>query len=164
MEVLRAASNQIGVFYPVQTFTEDRKPSWKDIPVCIEASTAENEETLMTLASTISEHVSLLNSNERQGLHLSAVLINNFTNYLFRQAFEIAREKNIDPMLLEALARETVSKAFEMGPEEAQTGPAARGDKRVIEKHLELLKGLPNAQKLYKLFSSLIGGEADGLA
>lgn len=59
--------------------------------------------------------------------------------------------------ILYPLIQETVNKAFELSPEEAQTGPAIRNDLAVVEKHLAMLSTLPQLQRLYALFSELIG-------
>ena len=44
-----------------------------------------------------------------------------------------------DLSVLHPLLRETLRKAMEVNPADAQTGPARRGDRGVIEKHASLL-------------------------
>ena len=51
--------------------------------------------------------------------------------------------------MLEPLIKETFSKAMDIGPENAQTGPAIRNDQNTIEKHLELLSFSPELQRIY---------------
>ena len=41
----------------------------------------------------------------------------------------------------------------EAGPEGSQSGPAVRGDEETMKKHLELLKGHPEWEKLYTFVS-----------
>jgi predicted short-subunit dehydrogenase-like oxidoreductase (DUF2520 family) len=40
-----------------------------------------------------------------------------------------------------------------MSPQDAQTGPAVRGDRKVIDEHLQLLKDYPEYAELYRLIS-----------
>ena len=51
------------------------------------------------------------------------------------------------------LVRETARKVETMSPRDAQTGPAVRGDRKVINEHLELLRDYPEYAQLYKLIS-----------
>ena len=51
------------------------------------------------------------------------------------------------------LVRETARKVETMSPQDAQTGPAVRGDRKVINEHLELLKDYPGYAALYRLIS-----------
>ena len=57
---------------------------------------------------------------------------------------------------MEPLVRETVNKAFSMGAEKALTGPARRGDKETINKHLNLLKDYNEEKEIYKLLTNYI--------
>ena len=51
------------------------------------------------------------------------------------------------------LVRETARKVESIKPHDAQTGPAVRGDRKVISEHLELLKDYPEFAELYRLIS-----------
>jgi len=54
------------------------------------------------------------------------------------------------------LIDETAAKVHDLAPREAQTGPAVRNDRRVIDKHLLLLANHPEKAALYKLLSEHI--------
>jgi predicted short-subunit dehydrogenase-like oxidoreductase (DUF2520 family) len=88
-------------------------------------------------------------SERRKLLHVSAVFVNNFTNFMLTEGIEIASGAGFSPEILEPLIRETISKALENGPSFSQTGPAIRKDFETIEKHMELLSFSPDLQKLY---------------
>ncbi|MCH2231679.1 MAG: DUF2520 domain-containing protein, partial [Crocinitomicaceae bacterium] len=60
--------------------------------------------------------------------------------------------------ILEPLMYEIVKKAFDLGPEEAQTGPAQRGDKEIIQNHLNMLEG-KEIKEVYRILSKLINPE-----
>lgn len=142
-----------GIFYPLQTFTTDREVDIKKVPFCIEASNDEVLKQLVEVAEKISNSVYLINSRQRKYLHVSAVLVNNFTNHLYQMASEFLEDRELDFKLLKPLILETANKIQQISPEEAQTGPARRGDVSTVNQQLEMLDGYPEYRQLYKLFS-----------
>lgn len=144
-----------GVFYPLQTFTKGKAVDFSSIPICIEAEEKQSLETLKTLANSISENVNIIDSEQRKKLHLAAVFVNNFTNYLYGIGEEICLEEGLSFDLLKPLISETADKILTMSPKEAQTGPARRNDIKSMEEHLELLNKKEHIT-LYKLLSQAI--------
>lgn len=142
-----------GVFYPLQTFSKQREPDMSSVPFCLEASSVEVLVQLKKVASKISASVFEINSEQRQYLHLAAVMVNNYSNYLFRMAFDILESKGIDHTLLMPLIEETISKIKSLHPSVAQTGPARRKDTETIEKHLQLLEEYQDYKELYEIFA-----------
>lgn len=144
-----------GVFYPLQTFTKGKEVDFSSIPICIQASIPESMETLRILANSISEKVHEIDSEQRKKLHLAAVFVNNFTNYLYGIGEEICLDEGLPFDLLQPLIRETAEKVQTLAPKDAQTGPARRNDKKSMESHLELLKNEKHIA-IYKLLSEAI--------
>ena len=144
-----------GVFYPLQTLSADRDVDFNTIPLCLECSQDEDRTLLMQLAEMLSGSVRWTDSSERKRLHLAAVFTNNFVNHIIRQAEKICEEHDLPKELLHPLLEETVAKAKILGAANAQTGPAVRGDRSVIEKHLELLQD-PAQLELYKTITASI--------
>ena len=144
-----------GVFYPLQTFTKGKTIDFSSIPICIEADEKESLETLRTLANSISENVHHIDSEQRKKLHLAAVFVNNFTNYLFSIGEELCLEEGLSFDLLKPLISETADKIQAMSPKEAQTGPARRNDTKSMDSHLKLLNKKEHIA-LYKLLSQAI--------
>ncbi len=146
-----------GVFYPPQTFSIQKEANFEEIPFCVEAATEEDLNDLMELANDIGKQGYHLNDQDREILHLGAVIVNNFTNHLFEIASRILTEKGVSFDLLKPLILETALKVQSQDPGEAQTGPAAREDRATIERHLALLERyFPNYTNLYKEFSERI--------
>jgi predicted short-subunit dehydrogenase-like oxidoreductase (DUF2520 family) len=139
MNVLESHKNH-GVFYMPQSFSKSRKPNFKDITICLESSTSAVNKILEMVAVTLSRKREQINSKQRKKLHLAAVYMNNFVNHCYSKAGEIIKEASMDPNLLDALMRETLEKAIDLSPQEAQTGPAIRNDLKTIEKHLKMLE------------------------
>lgn len=136
-------NNRKGIFYPLQTFSKNREVDFKDIPICIESENASDLELLTVLGSKISKKVVEVSSEERAKLHVAAVFVNNFVNYLYSASEEILKNENLDFDLLKPLIAETASKIETLSPLDVQTGPAKRNDKTTIEKHLHLLEDSP---------------------
>ncbi|WP_338791397.1 DUF2520 domain-containing protein [Bernardetia sp. MNP-M8] len=171
MEMLKLANQnvlgekieKIGVFYPLQTFSKAKVVDFSSIPFCIEASEKEIEEKLTNLAKQFSTKVFQVSSKDRSILHVAAVFACNFSNYLWTISEQILKEKNLPFYMLKPLLEETLQKALEINPSNAQTGPAIRNDKKVIEKHLEMLKTMnkemnldDNFTQIYKLMTESI--------
>jgi len=155
MDVLQGAKNY-GVFYPLQTFTGNRKMDISDAPFCIEGSNKEVVKRLSELAGKISQSVQLVNSEERKHLHLAAVMVSNFVNHLYGISHDFLESKQLDFNLLLPLIRETAAKVQDISPEKAQTGPARRNDEQTLKSHLKMLKNSPENEELYRLFSEQI--------
>jgi len=150
VEVLNKFKNR-GVFYPLQTFSKNKKVDFSKIPICIEASTAENTKMLNQLASEISEKVFEISSEQRKTLHVAAVFVSNFVNLMYTEGEKICKENKVPFEILHPLILETASKVTKMSPLESQTGPAKRNDQEVISSHLELLN--EEQQKIYSLLT-----------
>jgi predicted short-subunit dehydrogenase-like oxidoreductase (DUF2520 family) len=143
-----------GVLYPLQTLKKGSELTTSDLPLLIEAQSAVLLAEINKLAQMISNNVHQVSSENRLYYHLSAVWMNNFTNHLVYIAQDLLHERNLDVELLKSLLRETAEKLKQGDPFYAQTGPARRGDKRIIEVHQSLLSG--NQQTLYALLSECI--------
>jgi predicted short-subunit dehydrogenase-like oxidoreductase (DUF2520 family) len=148
-----AATPNLGVFYPLQTFTKDKKVEFNSIPIFVESETAIVEKRLMAMAKEIAKNVFKINSEERKALHVAAVFAANFTNHMLYLAQEIMRENALSYEWLKPLISEMITKSLSIGPENAQTGPARRGDLATLDKHMDFLKGDETVSELYKIIS-----------
>jgi hypothetical protein len=110
------------------------------IPFLLEASNPETLIILHTLAKSLSYYVLTADSETRLKYHLSAVLANNFVNYLYTESARLLEDSGLDFNVLKPIIKETALKIQNLPPAEAQTGPAKRGDQPTIEKHLALIK------------------------
>lgn len=160
LEALNGISSHIGVFYPLQTFTKGIDPDYSEIPILIEGSDPETSEKLKSLAHLFTARIEDADSEKRRKLHLAAVFACNFTNALAGISRDILAESGIDFSLLLPLMKQTVKKLEILTPKEAQTGPAVRGDRQVIESHLAMLESKPEAKEIYAKISHLISSKS----
>lgn len=151
---LPLGESNVGVFYALQTFSKDLDLNITNVPFLIESENLELQESLIELASKISNQVTVCNSIDRKNLHIAAVFINNFTNHLIFQSQQFLNDKNLDWKLLLPLLDETIQKVKTTDPFDAQTGPARRGDHSIIENHLSKLIG--DSKEIYKALTNSI--------
>jgi predicted short-subunit dehydrogenase-like oxidoreductase (DUF2520 family) len=146
------SKNRPAVFYPLQTFSKDKPIDFKSVPICLEAENETDVQILKQLAHSISNAVYEINSEQRKALHVAAVFVNNFVNYLYQMGNEICDANAIPFEILKPLIQETANKIVTLSPKNAQTGPAKRNDLKTIAAHEEFLKD-ENQAAIYKLLT-----------
>lgn len=157
MQVLQAFATNYGVFYPMQTFSIDKKVDWSKIPIYIEANNDDSKNKIISFAKCLSPLVHEADSLQREKLHLAAVVACNFTNHLYAIANRLLTRNGLGFDALYPLIDETVAKIKIMSPQQAQTGPAVRGDQKIMNKHLLQLEGID--REIYQLLSKAIQNE-----
>ena len=145
-----------GVLYPLQTLTKDFEVDFKKVPLLINASSACYLEKLRALANMMSDVVLECNDDDRGMIHLSAVYVCNFVNVMLQVGDKLLAKKGLDVSIFESLVKETISKAFALGPKNALTGPAKRGDVETINRHKRLLEDNPEEKEIYELLTNYI--------
>lgn len=151
-----------GVFYPVQTFSKRRKINFKNIPVCVESRNIQVNRRISILAQSLVVNTHVCDSKERKAIHLAAVFANNFSNHLFAISEKILKQNNISFNILRPLIWETALKVQHESPDRMQTGPAKRGDRIVLNEHMNMLKHNKRFLAIYSLLSESIS-DMDGM-
>ena len=152
--VLNEITNRAAVFYPLQTFSKDKKVDFDNIPFCLEASNEEDLKLLENLAQHFSKKIFQINSEQRAAIHRAAVFACNFSNFMYVQAEKILKNSQVDFNILHPLILETAQKAVSKSPFDVQTGPAKRKDLKVIKKHLTSLNN--DEKEIYELMTNQI--------
>jgi predicted short-subunit dehydrogenase-like oxidoreductase (DUF2520 family) len=151
-----SSTPNIGVLYPLQTFSKARKVDFKEIPFFVESENSDTEKTLLTLAKTLSKSVHKISSADRKAMHVAAVFASNFTNHMLTISKEIMHNNSLSFDYLKPLIAETITKSLAIGPDKAQTGPAKRGDLEILDKHMEFLQEDEAISEIYKVISQHI--------
>lgn len=140
-DVLRPLSSRYGVLYPMQTFSRQEVVDFTDVTIFIEGFGGDDTfEEIRRLAESLSPHVCYADSETRRGIHVAAVFACNFVNHLLARADDLLAPGGLSLEVLRPLVAATIEKAFTMGPQEGQTGPARRGDTAVTDAHSDMLK------------------------
>jgi predicted short-subunit dehydrogenase-like oxidoreductase (DUF2520 family) len=150
--VLRGVSERCGVLYPLQSLRKEMRPV-PELPLLIDACRSEDLPVIEGVARSLSRLVAHADDAERLRYHVAAVVVNNFTNHLYTLAADFCRKEGIDFGLLLPIIRETAARLESHPPKETQTGPAIRGDRATVEKHLDLLANYHDLKELYQLFT-----------
>lgn len=145
-----------GVFYPLQSFSKNRKTDLKNVPFLIESKSVKTKKLLSSLGHSLSENVTFVSSDKRKKIHLAAVFANNFVNHMYSISSDILKENKLSFELLKPLITETAAKIQANEPDQMQTGPARRNDKAIINEHLKLLNGNKQRKAIYTLLNKSI--------
>ncbi len=129
-----------GVFYPLQTFTENRHLTVDEIPILLESNSEGMRNMMEKLCSITGLTFEYCSSPDRQKYHLAAVFVNNFVNHLIHKAQEQLLQNGLNWELLKPLLEETIAKIGDLSAFDAQTGPAKRNDQSTLNTHQGLLK------------------------
>ena len=147
--------NRRGVFYPLQTFSKNKKIDYSIIPFCLEAENTADFKLLETVAKSVSTAVYSISSEQRKALHVAAVFVSNFTNHLYHLGQEICEENQLPFAILKPLIQETADKINTLDPVDSQTGPAIRHDSNTTDAHLAFLQD-QNKKNIYKILTQSI--------
>jgi predicted short-subunit dehydrogenase-like oxidoreductase (DUF2520 family) len=142
------------VFYPFQTITKGKALEPASVPILLEAKNEIDLHKLEILASNALLKTWRFSSDQRKKLHLAGVFANNFVNHILFKAEEVLMKTSAPAALLQPLIRETIAKAYALGPKDAQTGPARRNDILTMHGHLQLLSDFD--KNLYENISQSI--------
>lgn len=154
-QVLINVSKNFGVLYPLQSLRREIAHI-PEIPFLVDGNTPDDLALITDLAHSISDQVRNAGDEERLNFHLSAVIVNNFTNHLYTLLKEFCEKNNLDFNYLLPLIAEGADRLKDYNPEEVQTGPAIRNDQGTIQKHLSLLATYPELQRIYEQFTESI--------
>lgn len=156
LSVLSAKHPRSGVLYPLSTFSRGRIVPMRDVPLYLETGCDDLVPPLEQLAYSLSDQVYWASSEQRLALHLAAVVACNFSNHLIATAEELLLRYALPPKALLPLLDEMVAKLHRLPAQEAQTGPARRGDEVTMQRHRELLADDQELSGLYDLLSARI--------
>ena len=155
MDIFRGHVSRYGVFYPMQTFSKNRKVDFREIPCFVEGSDEEVLAEIHSMAASISDHVVDCDSEKRKKMHLAAVLACNLTNHCYRLAERLLESEQIDFQLFFPLIEETARKVKDMSPKDAQTGPMVRYDQNVMQMQMSMLSD-ERTREIYRLMAESI--------
>ena len=145
-----------GVLYPLQTFSKTQTLDFTKVPLCLESAVPADYAKLEIIARQLSNAIFTISSAERKVLHLAAVFVCNFPNYLYQVGQELVAEHDLSFDLLRPLILETALKVQHANPAAVQTGPAVRGDEKTMQRHMGLLNNHPVWQDIYESMSKNI--------
>ncbi len=143
-------------FIPCRHSARKKKIDWERVPVFIESKQDADMAMIHSLAGLLTPKVYTATSAQRAYLHVGAVLSCNFVNHLYAVTQKLLEAHGLPFEALFPLIEGTTEKIKTLAPIQAQTGPAQRGDIRIVETHSKLLSDDPALRQLYDLMSAHI--------
>ncbi len=140
----------------MQTFSLKKEVNWKEIPIFVNSNNDSNDQFIKELALQQSDITQVVSDDQRLNIHTGAVIVNNFVNHLFSLSESWLKKNDLDFNIMMPLIRETINKIESISPAKAQTGPAMRDDKKIIQRHIDALSANPNLQNIYSMISKSI--------
>ena len=154
-EILKNASTNYGVLWPMKMIRKSMA-TLMPVTIVVDGNTEPVTRQLQQLATEFSPVVTIANDEARVKMHMLAAITSNFTNHLYQLAAEYCAAENIDFSFFYPMIEETAQRIQSQHPKELQAGPAFRGNRQTMEKHLILLEQYPQVKKLYQALSESI--------
>jgi len=156
LKELESLSDHIACIWPIFSIQKEKLPTRNDVPFVLQSSNQPTRKKAVSFLKCLTNNVTETNDEQKSILHLSAVLVNNFTNHLFAQSEKLLASHNLNFDIMLPIIQNTVEKLASASAASLQTGPAARGDQSTINTHLEIIGSDPRLQKIYQLLSNAI--------
>ncbi len=155
----RAGAQAFGL-HPLQTFVGGAGvPDLSGVGAAVAGATADALEVAEYLAGRLGMRSFVISDDGRAAYHAAASMASNFLVTLEAAAERVAGGAGLEPhqarALLLPLVRRSVENWGALGPEDALTGPVARGDEATVEAQRAAVADI--APELLSLFDELVG-------
>ncbi len=155
-DVLRPLADcgaSVAAFHPVQTFHKKNRESAFDRCFVTLQGDPDLCGELKHVVQVLGARPLVVDEQQKMAIHLAAVLVCNYYAALFFGAQKVLKEHHVEVRsreLFGPIVTQTVDALLNAPPDEVLTGPVVRGDTGSIEKHLSLLKAIPEWDQLYR--------------
>ena len=154
----RAGAQTFGL-HPLQTFAGDAEvPDLAGVGAAVAGSSPDALQVAEYLAGRLGMRAFVISDDDRAAYHAAASMASNFLVTLEAAAERVAGGAGLEPhearTLLLPLVRRTVENWGALGPEEALTGPVARGDVATVDAQRTAVA--ETAPELLSLFDELV--------
>lgn len=158
---LKESKARIGSAHPYQTFFKQEINILDNIAWGIDCEETDFEQISNLIVSLNGKPIKLTDVAlaNKPLYHLSAVTASNFTVALISLAKELMNKLGLDAnTFLEPIINQTIRNSYEYLDKDdlPLTGPIARADYTIIEKHIQSLKEYPDIERYYKDISKFV--------
>lgn len=154
LDVLSSNTRFPAVWWVMQSI--QKNTSLVGAPSIIDYEDKEMVEPMQDLAGILRGDVVRLRLEQRRQLHLTAVMLANFSQYLGGKVMEYAKKNELPAYLLYPLMRNVLHQVMEGNALGHLTGPARRNDEKVLRQQMQLLEQENDLHEIYSLFSRQI--------
>jgi predicted short-subunit dehydrogenase-like oxidoreductase (DUF2520 family) len=152
LRALRRQGAAVASLHPLMTFVSGVTPSLSEVPFAVEGDPAA-ERVARSIARDLGGETFVIHKKDKPAYHawgafaLPLLLAALVTAERVAGAAGIPR-KSARKMML-PIVRQTLANYAEHGPKGAFSGPIIRGDAATLEKHLRVLRDVPEARDVY---------------
>lgn len=138
IDAVDVGTGRFGSVHPLMTLADPVRGMrvLRGAPAAITGSSRQVTDLLGRFASSLGMHPFGLADDRRRLYHASASVASNVTTGVLGLAFDLMRSSGVDPDVLRRLVDQSVSNAFDLGPDAALTGPVSRGDAQTVSGQL----------------------------
>lgn len=155
-EILSKVTDRYGVLWPMKMIRKSM-PTLEPVSIVVDGSSEAVIGEIEKLAYEFSPVVTRADDEQRIKMHILAAFTANFSNHLYHLAADYCAKEQIDFRFFYSIIEETAQAIQSQHPKEVQAGPAFRGDRQTVEKHLQLLVSYPAIEKIYRAMTESIG-------
>ncbi len=156
LKEIETLSENLACVWPIFSIQKEKLPTRNDVPFVLQSSNLPMRKKAVSLLKCLTNNVTEATDEQKKVLHLSAVLVNNFTNHLFAQSEKLLQENNLSFEIMLPIIQNTVEKLSTSSPALLQTGPAKRGDTSTMKTQVDMLKNNLQLQEIYLIMSAAI--------
>lgn len=160
-EILKTVSTNYGVLWPMKMIRKSMT-TLDPVTIVVDGNSEPVTRRLEQLATEFSSTVTRADDEQRIKMHMLAAITSNFTNHLYHLAADYCAAENIELAFFYPLIEETAERIKHHHPKELQAGPAFRGDRLTLEKHVQLLAKYPQIREVYRAITESIGKSFGG--
>ena len=149
---LKKQGASVASAHPMMTFVRGREPAWGGIAFAIEGDRKAHEAARGIAESLGGEPFAIRKPNKAL-YHAFGAFASPLVIALMSAMEQVAEAAGVPPQkakkMVWPLLSQTLQNYLEKDGARAFSGPLARGDVKTVRKHLEELKGAPEAQEVY---------------
>ncbi len=134
IDTVDVGTGRFGSLHPLMSLADPVRGmrALEGAPAAVTGSSRDVETMIWGFAESLRMRPFALPDDRRRLYHTSAAVASNITTGVLGLAFELMRATGVDPSVLRPLVDQSISNAFDLGPDKALTGPIARGDEATV--------------------------------
>jgi predicted short-subunit dehydrogenase-like oxidoreductase (DUF2520 family) len=152
LRALRRWGAAVASLHPLMTFVPGIAPSLRGVPFAVEGDPAA-ERVARQVARDLGGATFVIHERDKAAYHAWGAFASPLLLAALVTAERVAGAAGIPPTaartMMLPIIRQTLANYAEHGPEGAFSGPIIRGDAATLEKHLRILRRVPEAREVY---------------
>jgi len=155
--LLRERGAWIASAHPLMTFVPGVTPSLRGVSFAVEGDSAAMR-TVRAIVRVLGGHTYPIKKQNKAAYHAWGTFVSPLLTALLATSERVARAAGVTPgtarRRMLPIVRQTVENYAGQGGARGFSGPIVRGDADTIKAHLHVLRGIPEAQEVYRALAA----------